>query len=144
MPIAQVIGQAFGNAAMILASGKKGYRYALPNARIMTCPPRMNRAFGNVSNCMIKANELENATQVGCGRSVGWWPPSGFLLHSPSRQSDACKSEPTMLDTSTLLSLLPPTLLLPPLPSMLLPLLPTLLLPALHLLVLPLPPGRCC
>ena len=38
-----MIGQAFGNAAMILASGKKGYRYALPNARIMTCPPRMNR-----------------------------------------------------------------------------------------------------
>ena len=30
-------------AAMILASGKKGFRYALPNARIMTCPPRMNR-----------------------------------------------------------------------------------------------------
>lgn len=59
-----VIGQAFGNAAMILASGKKGYRYALPNSRIMTCPPRMNRAFGNVSNCMIKANELENATQT--------------------------------------------------------------------------------
>jgi hypothetical protein len=28
---------------MILASGKKGYRYALPNSRIMTCPPRMNR-----------------------------------------------------------------------------------------------------
>lgn len=53
---------------MILASGKKGYRYALPNSRIMTCPPRMNRAFGNVSNCMIKANELENATQVGRGR----------------------------------------------------------------------------
>lgn len=39
----QVIGQAFGNAAMLLASGKKGYRYALPNSRIMTCPPRMNR-----------------------------------------------------------------------------------------------------
>jgi ATP-dependent Clp protease protease subunit len=59
-----VIGQAFGNAAMILASGKKGYRYALPNSRIMTCPPRMNRSFGNVSNVMIKANELENATQT--------------------------------------------------------------------------------
>lgn len=42
----QVIGQAFGNAAMILASGKKGYRYALPNSRIMTCPPRMNRCAG--------------------------------------------------------------------------------------------------
>ncbi|PRW32599.1 ATP-dependent Clp protease proteolytic subunit-related chloroplastic [Chlorella sorokiniana] len=59
-----VIGQAFGNAAMILASGKKGYRYALPNSRIMTCPPRMNRSFGTTSNVMIKANELENATQT--------------------------------------------------------------------------------
>lgn len=59
-----VIGQAFGNAAMILASGKKGHRFALPHARIMTCPPRVNRSFGNVSNMMIKANELENATQT--------------------------------------------------------------------------------
>lgn len=59
-----VVGQAYGNAAMILASGKKGHRFSLPHARIMTCPPRMNRAFGNVSNVMIKANELENATQT--------------------------------------------------------------------------------
>lgn len=59
-----VIGQAFGNAAMILASGKKGHRFALPHSRIMTCPPRMNRSFGNVTNVMIKANELENATQT--------------------------------------------------------------------------------
>ena len=59
-----VIGQAFGNAAMLLAAGKKGHRYALPHSRIMTCPPRMNRSFGNVSNVMIKANELENATET--------------------------------------------------------------------------------
>jgi ATP-dependent Clp protease, protease subunit len=59
-----VIGQAYGNAAMILSAGKKGHRFALPHARIMTCPPRMNRSFGNTSNVMIKANELENATQT--------------------------------------------------------------------------------
>ena len=59
-----VIGQAYGNAAMLLAAGKKGHRFALPHARIMTCPPRMNRSFGNTSNVMIKANELENATQT--------------------------------------------------------------------------------
>ena len=59
-----VIGQAYGNAAMLLAAGKKGHRFALPHARIMTCPPRMNRAFGNTSNMMIRANELENATQT--------------------------------------------------------------------------------
>lgn len=45
-----MIGQAFGNAAMILASGKKGYRYALPNARIMTCPPRMNRCAAELKH----------------------------------------------------------------------------------------------
>lgn len=58
-----VVGQAYGNAAMILASGKKGSRFSLPNARIMTAPPRMNRSFGSVSNMMIKANELEYNTQ---------------------------------------------------------------------------------
>mmetsp|Transcript_35595 Transcript_35595/g.100742 ORF Transcript_35595/g.100742 Transcript_35595/m.100742 type:complete len:336 (-) Transcript_35595:178-1185(-) len=59
-----VVGQAFGNAAMLLASGKRGCRFALPNARIMTCPPRMNRAGGNTSNVMIKANELEHCTKT--------------------------------------------------------------------------------
>ena len=58
-----VVGQAYGNAAMILASGKKGSRFSLPNARIMTAPPRMNRSFGSTSNMMIKANELEYNTQ---------------------------------------------------------------------------------
>lgn len=60
----QAIGQAFGNAAMILASGKKGHRFALPHSRIMTCPPRLNRSFGNVSDVMIKANELEKSTDI--------------------------------------------------------------------------------
>ncbi len=56
--------QAFGNAAMILASGKKGNRFALPHSRIMTAPPRINRSFGSTSNIMIKANELEYNTQT--------------------------------------------------------------------------------
>jgi len=59
-----VIGQAYGNAAMILASGKKGCRFSLPNARIMTAPPRLNRTFASASNIMIKANELEYNTQT--------------------------------------------------------------------------------
>ncbi|CAL5229134.1 g12405 [Coccomyxa viridis] len=58
------LGQAFGNAAMILASGKKGNRFALPHSRIMTAPPRINRSFGSTSNIMIKANELEYNTQT--------------------------------------------------------------------------------
>lgn len=60
-----VIGQAFGNAAMIVASGAKGCRFATPNSRLMTAPPRINRNFGTTKNIMIRANELENNTQVG-------------------------------------------------------------------------------
>lgn len=62
-----VIGQAFGNAAMIVASGAKGCRFATPNSRLMTAPPRINRNFGTTKNIMIRANELENNTQVGGG-----------------------------------------------------------------------------
>lgn len=60
-----VIGQAFGNAAMIVACGAKGCRFATPNSRLMTGPPRLNRNFGTTKNIMIRANELENNTQVG-------------------------------------------------------------------------------
>ena len=56
--------QALGNAALLVASGKKGCRFALPNARMMTAPPRMNRAQGPTVNMMIKANELEVMTQT--------------------------------------------------------------------------------
>jgi len=58
------IGQAYGNAAMLLASGTKGFRYSLPNASIMTCPPRINRASGGTKSIMGKANELEDNTQT--------------------------------------------------------------------------------
>eukprot|EP00959_Pyramimonas_sp_CCMP1952_P205099 4288877-Pyramimonas_sp.AAC.1 len=33
------VGKAWGNAAMLLASGKKGCRHSLPHSSIMTCPP---------------------------------------------------------------------------------------------------------
>lgn len=59
-----VVGQAFGNAAMILSSGKKGARYALPNSRIILAPPRMNQTYGVASDVMIKANELEHCTKT--------------------------------------------------------------------------------
>jgi len=56
------IGKAYGNAAMLLASGKKGCRYALPNSSIMLCPPRMNRKVDSATNLMIQANELYDNT----------------------------------------------------------------------------------
>lgn len=53
------VGSAYGNAAMLLASGKKGSRAALPHARIKTNPPRLNRAMGPAAKVMIAANEME-------------------------------------------------------------------------------------
>lgn len=58
------VGQALGNAALLVAAGSKGNRWALPNARLMTCPPRVNRAYGSTVNMMIRANELEVATEA--------------------------------------------------------------------------------
>lgn len=58
------VGKAWGNAAMLLASGKKGCRHSLPHSSIMTCPPRLNRTQDCATNIMIKANELESNTQT--------------------------------------------------------------------------------
>merc|ERR1711904_190559 len=53
------VGNAFGNAAMLLASGKKGMRSALPNARIVTCPPKVNRSYGRIVDQMILTQQLD-------------------------------------------------------------------------------------
>jgi len=51
------IGTAFGTAAMLLASGKKGTRACLPNASIMLAQPR-SMARGQASDIAIKAREV--------------------------------------------------------------------------------------
>jgi ATP-dependent Clp protease protease subunit len=56
------IGKAHGNAAMLLASGAKGKRYALPNSSIALHPPRLNRKVDTATNLMIQANELYDNT----------------------------------------------------------------------------------
>ena len=53
------VGKCYGNAAMLLAAGDKGCRHALPNAQIMTHPPKLNRTFDTSVNVQIKANEIE-------------------------------------------------------------------------------------
>lgn len=58
------IGKAHGNAAMLLASGKKGNRYSLPNSSIMLCPPKLNRKVDTATNLMITANELDANTEA--------------------------------------------------------------------------------
>lgn len=51
------IGQAMGTAAMILASGTKGYRASLPHATIVLHQPR-TRAQGQATDIQIRAKEV--------------------------------------------------------------------------------------
>lgn len=51
--------QALGLGAMLLASGEKGHRSALPNASIMLHQPR-SQARGQASDIAIKAREVSN------------------------------------------------------------------------------------
>lgn len=58
MPVHTIcVGQAFGMAAMLLASGEKEHRAALPNATIMLHQPR-GSAQGQASDIAIKAKEV--------------------------------------------------------------------------------------
>ncbi|CEM18608.1 unnamed protein product [Vitrella brassicaformis CCMP3155] len=57
------VGQAWGSAAMLLALGQKGHRYALPNASILLKQPK-GRAQGVVSDVAIKARETVNNRRV--------------------------------------------------------------------------------
>jgi len=61
------VGKCFGNAAMLLASGDKGCRHALPHAQIMTSPPRLNRTFDTAVNVQIRANEVDVCEQTYFG-----------------------------------------------------------------------------
>jgi ATP-dependent Clp protease protease subunit len=53
------VGKTYGNAALILAAGDKGCRWALPNAQIATAPPRLNRTFNTSVDVQVRANEVD-------------------------------------------------------------------------------------
>lgn len=59
------IGQAFGAAAMLLAQGKRGQRFALPNATILLNQPR-SMARGQASDIAIKAREVQHNRKTTC------------------------------------------------------------------------------
>lgn len=61
------VGKCFGNAAMLLAAGDKGCRHALPNAQIMTHPPKLNRTFDTSVNVQIRANEIDVCEETYMG-----------------------------------------------------------------------------
>lgn len=59
------LGQAFGAAAMLLSQGKRGRRFALPNATILLNQPR-SQARGQASDIAIKAREVAQNRRTTC------------------------------------------------------------------------------
>ena len=59
------LGQAFGAAAMLLSQGKRGKRFALPNATILLNQPR-SMARGQATDIAIKAREVANNRRTTC------------------------------------------------------------------------------
>lgn len=59
------LGQAFGAAAMLLSQGKRGHRFALPNATILLNQPR-SQARGQASDIAIKAREVAHNRRTTC------------------------------------------------------------------------------
>ena len=53
------LGQAASAAAVLLAAGTAGKRFALPNARVMIHQPSMEGAYGQVSDLQIQADEIQ-------------------------------------------------------------------------------------
>jgi len=59
------LGQAFGAAAMLLSQGKRGQRFALPNATILLNQPK-SMARGQASDIAIKAREVAHNRRTTC------------------------------------------------------------------------------
>ena len=59
------LGQAFGAAAMLLSQGKRGQRFALPNATILLNQPK-SQARGQASDIAIKAREVAHNRRTTC------------------------------------------------------------------------------
>jgi len=59
------LGQAFGAAAMLLSQGKRGRRFALPNATILLNQPK-SMARGQASDIALKAREVGQNRKTTC------------------------------------------------------------------------------
>lgn len=57
------LGQALSAAAVIVAAGTKGKRFALPNARMTMVQPAMGGMQGQVSDLEIQADEISRVRQ---------------------------------------------------------------------------------
>lgn len=58
------LGQAASAAAVLLAAGTPGKRYALPNARILIHQPSIEGVYGQVSDLEIQANEIQRVRRM--------------------------------------------------------------------------------
>ncbi|OLT41576.1 ATP-dependent Clp protease proteolytic subunit [Saccharomonospora sp. CUA-673] len=58
------LGQAASAAAVLLAAGTKGKRYALPNARVLIHQPATEGTYGQVSDLEIQANEIQRIRRL--------------------------------------------------------------------------------
>lgn len=58
------LGQAASAAAVLLAAGTKGKRFALPNARVLIHQPATEGSYGQVSDLEIQANEIQRVRRL--------------------------------------------------------------------------------
>ena len=58
------LGQAASAAAVMLAAGTPGKRFALPNARILIHQPATEGVYGQVSDLEIQANEIQRMRRL--------------------------------------------------------------------------------
>jgi ATP-dependent Clp protease protease subunit len=58
------LGQAASAAAVLLAAGSPGKRFALPNARVLIHQPAMEGVYGQVSDLEIQANEIQRVRRL--------------------------------------------------------------------------------
>ena len=58
------LGQAASAAAVLLAAGTPGKRFALPNARVLIHQPSMEGVYGQVSDLQIQAAEIQRVRRL--------------------------------------------------------------------------------
>ena len=58
------LGQAASAAAVLLAAGTPGKRFALPNARVLIHQPSMEGVYGQVSDLQIQAEEIQRVRRL--------------------------------------------------------------------------------
>ncbi|MFO7193881.1 MULTISPECIES: ATP-dependent Clp protease proteolytic subunit [Thermocrispum] len=58
------LGQAASAAAVLLAAGTEGKRFALPNSRVLIHQPSTQGTYGQVSDLEIQANEIQRVRSL--------------------------------------------------------------------------------